>query len=95
MVDTLQTPDTFGFIAAILTTIAFLPQLIKTYKTKSAEDVSMVMLLMFIIGVFFWIIYGWKSHSFPVLIANIITFVLNLLILFGKVYFSEKDKLVN
>jgi len=43
--------DIFGYIAAILTTAAFLPQLIKTLKTKKADDVSLTTLVMFIIGV--------------------------------------------
>ena len=65
----------FGYIAAILTTAAFLPQLIKTLKTKKAEDVSLVTLIMFICGVGSWIIYGYKISSLPILIANIITLI--------------------
>ena len=42
--------DLFGFLAALLTTIAFLPQLYKTWKTKSANDVSLIMLILFITG---------------------------------------------
>ena len=79
--------ELFGYFAAILTTAAFLPQLIKTLKTKKADDVSLVTLIMFISGLGFWIIYGYKISSFPILLANIITFVLNLLILISKVYF--------
>ena len=76
--------DYYGYIAAILTTVAFLPQLIKTIKTKKAEDVSLVTLLMFISGVCFWIIYGYKISSIPILIANTITLLLNSLILIFK-----------
>ena len=79
----------FGYLAAILTTVAFLPQLIKTLKTKKAEDVSLVTLIMFISGVGFWIIYGYQISSAPILIANIITFILNLFILVSKVYYSK------
>ena len=79
----------FGYLAAILTTIAFLPQLIKTLKTKKAEDVSLITLIMFITGVGSWIIYGYKISSTPILIANIITFILNLLILISKIYYSK------
>ena len=79
----------FGYFAAILTTAAFLPQLIKTLKTKKAEDVSLITLIMFICGVGSWIIYGYKISSSPILIANIITFILNLLILISKVYYSK------
>ena len=79
----------FGYSAAILTTVAFLPQLIKTLKTKKADDVSLITLIMFIIGVLSWIIYGYKISSLPILLANLITFVLNLLILISKIYFSK------
>ena len=80
----------FGYFAAILTTAAFLPQLIKTLKTKRAEDVSLITLIMFLSGVGAWIIYGYKISSFPILLANIITFILNLLILISKIYYSKK-----
>ena len=80
----------FGYFAAILTTAAFLPQLIKTLKTKKADDVSLITLIMFLSGVGSWIIYGYKISSFPILLANIITFILNLLILISKIYYAKK-----
>ena len=80
----------FGYFAAILTTAAFLPQLIKTLKSKKADDVSLITLIMFICGVLSWIIYGYKISSFPILIANIITLVLNLSIAISKIYYSKK-----
>ena len=80
----------FGYFAAILTTLAFLPQLIKTLKTKKAEDVSLITLIMFLTGVLSWIVYGYKIESIPILLANLITFVLNLLILIFKITFSKK-----
>ena len=82
--------EIFGYFAAILTTVAFLPQLIKTLITKKAEDVSLITLLMFITGLIFWIIYGYKISSVPILAANIITFILNFSILISKIYFSKK-----
>ena len=81
--------DIFGYLAAILTTAAFLPQLIKTLKTKKADDVSLTTLIMFIIGVLSWIIYGYTISSKPILIANLITLILNLMILISKIYFSK------
>ena len=81
--------DIFGYFAAALTTAAFLPQLIKTLKTKKADDVSLTTLVMFIIGVLSWIIYGSRISSNPILIANLITLILNLLILISKLYFSK------
>tara|TARA_Y100001968_G_scaffold305046_1_gene320597 strand:+ start:94 stop:399 length:306 start_codon:yes stop_codon:yes gene_type:complete len=85
----LNNSDSFGFIAATLTTIAFLPQLIKTWTEKSAENVSKSMLILFILGVFLWIIYGWETHSTPVIVANIITFILNCFILGLKIYYER------
>ena len=82
--------EIFGYFAAILTTAAFLPQLIKTLKTKKANDVSLTTLVMFITGVLSWIVYGYYISSKPILIANLITLILNLLILISKVYFSKK-----
>ena len=60
--------DLFGFLAALLTTIAFLPQLYKTWQTKSADDVSLVMLILFLTGLICWIIYGLKINSIPCVI---------------------------
>ena len=80
----------FGYFAAVLTTLAFLLQLIKTIKTKKAEDVSLITLIMFLSGVISWIIYGYKISSTPILLANFITFILNLLILIFKIAFSKK-----
>ena len=81
--------DLFGFSAALLTTIAFLPQLYKTWQTKSAEDVSLIMLILFITGLICWIIYGLKINSIPILIANIITFIFNFSILILKITYSK------
>jgi len=81
--------DLFGFLAALLTTIAFLPQLYKTWKTKSADDVSLVMLMLFITGLICWIIYGFKINSIPILVANIITFIFNFSILILKISYRK------
>jgi len=81
--------DLFGFLAALLTTIAFLPQLYKTWKTKSAGDVSLIMLILFITGLICWIIYGIKINSIPILIANIITFIFNSSILVLKIIYRN------
>ena len=79
----------FGYFAAVLTTAAFLPQLVKTLNTKKADDVSLITLIMFICGVISWVIYGYKISSLPIIIANLITLILNLLILISKIYYSK------
>ena len=84
--------DLFGFLAALLTTIAFLPQLYKTWQTKSADDVSFAMLILFLTGLFCWIIYGLKINSMPILVANIITFIFNFSILILKLTYRNNDQ---
>ena len=74
-----------GLIAGTLTTIAFLPQLIKTWKSKSAKDVSLSMMITFCIGVFLWIVYGLAIGAMPIVVANVVTLALALLILILKI----------
>ncbi len=80
--------EIIGYFAAVTTTIAFIPQLLKTIITKKAEDVSLVTLILFITGVGAWMIYGYEISALPILIANTITLILNLLILIFKLIYS-------
>ena len=80
--------NVFGSLAGTLTTIAFFPQAIKTWKTKSAEDISLGMFTLFAAGVFLWIVYGIGIGSVPVIIANTITFVLAVTILVFKIKYK-------
>ncbi len=80
--------DILGLIAGTLTTIAFLPQLHKTWTSKSAKDVSSVMMITFCLGVFLWFIYGLAIHAMPVIVANAVTLVLALLILLLKIRYK-------
>ena len=74
-----------GLLAATLTTSAFLPQMLKTWQTKSAKDVSYTMLITFILGVFLWLIYGFYRRDIAIILANGITLILNLMILWLKI----------
>jgi MtN3 and saliva related transmembrane protein len=76
--------ETLGYFAGILTSIAFVPQVMQIYKTKSAKDVSLAMFLLFTTGVVLWLVYGIKSHAVPVIAANAITLFLSCIILFFK-----------
>lgn len=78
-----------GLVAAALTTTAFLPQLLKTWRTKSAKDVSLWMLITFSIGVFLWLIYGLCIQSVPVILANLITLVLSSINLLLKLRYES------
>lgn len=78
-----------GFVAGTLTTIAFLPQLQRTWATKSADDMSLAMLLTFTTGVFLWLIYGVYLTAWPIIATNAITFVLTLAILVLKLKYQK------
>ena len=80
--------DLLGFMAAALTTIAFVPQLVKTWQTKSAGDVAFGMLFTFCTGVFLWLLYGIFIQSWPVIVANFLTLIFNLLILSLKIRYD-------
>ncbi|MFC1728465.1 SemiSWEET transporter [Nanoarchaeota archaeon] len=74
-----------GTFAAILATSAFLPQVIKTWKTKKTRDISLVMYIVFCTGVFLWMVYGIMIMAWPLIIANIITFSLAFTVLILKI----------
>ena len=65
--------EAFGFAAASLSTLAFLPQVAKTWSTRSAKDVSYALLLTFSTGCFCWVVYGFLVDAKPVMIANSFT----------------------
>ena len=77
-----------GFIGGALTTISFLPQVIKTWKTRSTSDVSLWMFLLLCIGIIIWIIYGFLINSLPVIFANLISFILTSIILVFKIRYK-------
>lgn len=77
-----------GLLAGILTTISFLPQAVKAWKTKSTKDISLSMFLCFCSGVILWIIYGLFTQNLPVFVANFATFVLAASILICKLKYG-------
>jgi MtN3 and saliva related transmembrane protein len=79
-------------VAAILTTSAFLPQAVKVLTYRDTEALSFWMYLLFTIGVSFWLIYGLMIKSYPLIIANLITFTLSLVILIIKIINIYKNK---
>lgn len=73
-----------GIASGTLTTISFLPQVIKTHKSKETKDLSLGMLAFFAAGVSLWIVYGIMINEAPVIIANTVTLILVLYILSMK-----------
>ncbi|MBD1909978.1 MULTISPECIES: SemiSWEET transporter [unclassified Leptolyngbya] len=77
-----------GMVAGTLTTAAFIPQLLKTWQSRSARDISMAWLATFTTGILLWFIYGLSIQALPVILSNGITLLLTLLILFFKLRFK-------
>jgi len=77
-----------GYIAGTLTTISFLPQVIRTWKMRETKDFSLAMLLLFATGILLWTVYGIWTGSLPVILANVITFLLILVLLAMKIKYK-------
>jgi MtN3 and saliva related transmembrane protein len=78
-----------GMTGALFTTLAFLPQVIKTWKSKSTKGLSMGLSLLFVIGTIFWLIYGVLINELPVIISNAITMFLAGSLLIFKIIYKE------
>jgi len=77
--------ELLGYIAAIFTTTSFIPQAIRVYKTNDTKAISLKMYVLFVSGVFLWLIYGIMSEQYPIIIANVFTFIFAGLVLFKKI----------
>ena len=73
-----------GLVAGTLTTIAFVPQVVKTWRSRRADDVSLGMLLLFTTGVALWEVYGLTIGAVPVIAANAVTVLLALVMIVLK-----------
>ena len=80
--------EVLGFLAAILTTVAFIPQVVKVYKTKETKSISLSMYMVFSVGVLLWFIYGFHLNSLPMILANGITLLSSIYILFMKIKYK-------
>ncbi len=78
-----------GIMAGTLTSISFLPQAIKTWKSRSAKDLSLGMFLIFTSGVALWLTYGIIREDLPIILANIVTLVLSASILYFKLKYND------
>lgn len=79
-----------GLVAGGLTTISFLPQVIKTWKSRSAKDLSLAMFAVFCLGTALWLTYGILIESQPVILANAVTLALCVVLLYFKVRFRDQ-----
>ena len=81
-----------GYSATIVATLIMLPQLIKTIKTKKVEDISKIMLILFMINNILWVIYGFLSNGIPVVVANSIVFIIVFAEFTLKIKYTSKKR---
>lgn len=81
-----------GSIAGFLTTVSFFPQVYKVMRSKSTKDLSWGWLSMMSLGVFLWIIYGIHLKAMPIILANVVTLLALLILIFAKIVFYRKYK---
>lgn len=80
---------TLGLCAGTLTTLAYFPQVVKTWRSRSAAGMSWSMLLILCAGILLWLVYGVYSRDIPVILANLFTLVFSSTILVMKVKFEK------
>ncbi len=85
--------EVLGFTAAVCTTVAFVPQLVRVIRLRSAREISLPTFLLFSVGVFLWLIYGLRTGSKPVIVSNIVTLFLSLSILILKLRYDRPPDL--
>lgn len=78
-----------GLLAGSLTTISFMPQVIKIWRSKSAKDISLGMFITFCSGVFLWIVYGIIVQDLPLVATNLATLILASIILLLKLKYDD------
>lgn len=81
-----------GMVAAICTTLSFLPQAIKTIRTKDTSSISAAMYAIFSFGTLMWLIYGLSTGNTPVISANAVTLIFSLIILYYKLRSNYPSK---
>jgi MtN3 and saliva related transmembrane protein len=81
--------ELLGFVAGACTTLSFVPQVMRIWKTRSAKDVSLAMYFIFCLGVILWIFYGFFKGAIPIIVSNILTLFLAASVLVMKFLFRK------
>ena len=84
----MTTTDLLGLVAGTLTTAAFVPQVVKAWRTRSTSDISLGMFVLFNIGLVLWLAYGVIIGAWPIVLTNVVTPALPLTILFFKLRYK-------
>lgn len=82
-------PEVVGLIASAFLSFSGLPQVIKSYRTKKVEDISVIMIILFLLGFCLWIVYGVAISELPIIIVNGISIVFMTLALVLKIKYRK------
>ena len=82
-------PTNLGLLAGALTSIAAIPQLIKTLRTRHARDISIWQPLLLAIGIALWLIYGILIHDMPLILSNIVPLACNVMLTILKLRYRN------
>jgi len=85
--------EVLGHVASLLSSVAFLPQVYYTWKTKSVKDLNLLMIVIVFLSTIIWMIYGIANQLLPVIICNTIISLLSLLLIIFKIRFTKKSKI--
>ncbi len=83
--------EIIGYIAVLCSFSAFIPQVMRTYKTKSAADLSLGTFIIYNFGIISWLIYGLLINSFPLILSGLLTLISTLTILYMKIKYDLTD----
>jgi MtN3 and saliva related transmembrane protein len=82
---------TIGLVAGTITSIAAVPQVMKTLRTRHTRDISIWQPLLLAVGIALWIVYGMLIHDLPLILANIIPLACNCVLCFLKICYDRND----
>jgi len=86
------TPTTIGLVAGTLTSIAAIPQLVKTLKSRHVRDISIWQPLLLAFGVGLWMVYGILINDLPLIVANITPLICNVILTGMKIRYGREDQ---
>ena len=84
--------EVLGYLAAVMTTLSFVPQALLTFRTRDVSGISLAMYSVFTLGVLFWLVYGLMLGAWPLILANLVTLMLAVAILAMKIVIERRRR---
>jgi len=84
--------EMIGLTAGCMTTCSFIPQVVRTYRSRSVKDISLRMYLLMSAGVLLWVVYGATIDSVSVMTANVVSFILTVAMVTMKIVYGRAER---